>query len=713
MAALKSAKQKVLPDAFLAIAGLCCLSVSVSGWLTTPEFSSQLWPGDIHQEVIAALGGTISTDAVGKMRSDLPALSVLSRLMLVSVVCVFGWAIRLRQTGSGDRLVLWNVIRHSLRRIVLFAFVGVIWWLPFFFNAEAAGSVRIFAVGVLPLWAPFIFACLIDSLLLPFRHRSREIRPTSAGSAGRLSGVRIPLLLLTLAWTGVSFWMNKCLYEQLFIPHGDSAMYEEHLWNVWHGKGFRSYLDQGLFLGEHIQVIHLLLLPLHILWPSHLLLELTESVALGFCTVPVFLIGRRHTGSEKAAFWLAMAWLLFFPMHYLDIAIDQKTFRPIALAVPALFWMIEFAERRSVRGTSIFLILALSAKEDVALITCPLLMVLAVLEFRQGRSAVFSDASDTSTKASCGKVFAVLSVLSLAYLMIAVLILIPAFRSGGDVHYSQYFGDLGRSPGELVKTAFTDPARVLAHVLSVRTALYVCVFLLPLGLTPLFSPLRLLSAVFTFVMLALLQLNVADGGDLPPVPYHHFHAPMLPVLFWAASVGLRSGGDALRRMIPQGKALETESSTGLSTLIFLSCALTAVTGSAMPCGASFWSDESPFGVHSLYIPTDVQQQERSRLAQKVVAMIPKSAHVASTDFIHTRLTHCERSYDYSDYPRAVNNYKPGVPPDTDYIVIDTGHRYSKIRTPSEVPELDDGSGSWELLPDQFNGMFLVLKRRGI
>ena len=68
--------------------------------------------------------------------------------------------------------------------------------------------------------------------------------------------------------------MNIGLWNSLLVPHGDSAMYEEHLWNVLHGKGFRSYLDNNrLFLGEHVQVIHLLLIPLYSLWPSHVLLE--------------------------------------------------------------------------------------------------------------------------------------------------------------------------------------------------------------------------------------------------------------------------------------------------------------------------------------------------------------------------------------------------------------------------------------------------------
>ena len=90
--------------------------------------------------------------------------------------------------------------------------------------------------------------------------------------------------------------MNWQLYRSLQLPHGDSAMYEEHLWNLLHGKGFRSYLDQGIFLGEHVQVIHLLLIPLYLLWPSQMLLELCDSALLAASCVPVYWIARRHSG---------------------------------------------------------------------------------------------------------------------------------------------------------------------------------------------------------------------------------------------------------------------------------------------------------------------------------------------------------------------------------------------------------------------------------
>ena len=86
--------------------------------------------------------------------------------------------------------------------------------------------------------------------------------------------VWLGMLIYTLVFTG----LNWQLYHALRLPHGDSAMYEEHLWNLLHGKGFRSFLDNGrLFLGEHVQVVHLLLVPAYLLWPSHLLLELVQG----------------------------------------------------------------------------------------------------------------------------------------------------------------------------------------------------------------------------------------------------------------------------------------------------------------------------------------------------------------------------------------------------------------------------------------------------
>jgi hypothetical protein len=126
-----------------------------------------------------------------------------------------------------------------------------------------------------------------------------------------------------------------------------------------------------------------------------------------------------------------------------------------------------------------------------------------------------------------------------------------------------------------------------------------------------------------------------------------------------------------------------------------------------PLSIGFWDPDSGFYWRDLYVVG-----KRAELFPRVLEEIPdQTARVASTDFVHPRFTHFQRSYDYSDYPRAVNNYQPGVPPDTDYIVIDTQHKYSKIKRPDQVPEYRDHPDQWELLPDTTDGYFIVLKRK--
>lgn len=655
----------------------CC----VHGWLTDPIVSQGLWPADVQRGIVAMGGGSSAANAVGDVIHEISVGPLVIRIGgIIGLLCL--------GLAFGCRRATKVAVRQTT---TLFA-ASCLWWLIWLPGDLGFAAAAQWAVGIAPLWISATCGTFCWIWLAAFLCPGTAAAPSQKNARAAV-GV---LWVAMVGWVVVSFWMNFCLYEQLLIPHGDSAMYEEHLWNMWHGKGFRSYLDQGLFLGEHVQVIHLLLLPLHMFWPSHLLLELAESMALASCAIPIFRMTRRTTGSAWAGTFLGMAWLLYFPMHFLDIAIDQKTFRPIALGLPFLFWLVEYIELKKYWAALVCLVLALSAKEDMALITFPLLTVLAI------RAGNRTDA----------KWPAMMALGSVVYLVVVVLLVIPWFRAGEVVHYSRYFGDLGNSPGELVKTGLREPGRVIAQALTVQTLLYVFVFLLPLAFLPVRRLLCLAAGVLTFGMLSLLQFG--DNSGLPPVPYHHFHAPLLVVVFWAAICGLPVEKQADRKSVFSRLwdwlLLRRNDAVGAAGLVLCLCAATGLTGSMMPFGVAFWSQESSFSYQRLYAPTDAQQQERAAMVDEVLAVIPMNARVASTDFIHTRLTHREKSYDYSSYLRKVNNYQPGVPADTDYIVIDTRHKYSKYRSAADVPELNE-SDDWELLPDTTNGAFLILRRK--
>ena len=503
------------------LAGLVCASLTLSHWLTTPEIADLFWPQDINRRVVSLLGGDIVPDALGRFIPELSALSVAIRLAGLTLFAAAAvWLICPRQEFSKPAVRLLTGLG------IAWLGTGLLWCAvelvgrPFVYN--------ILVSGVMSLTGITVWFWLTAAGRAREERTSLDARLSTPVSSRSTAAAWVVLLSVTACWIGVSFWLNERLYTNLLIPHGDSAMYEEHLWNVWHGKGFRSYLDQGLFLGEHIQVIHLFLLPFHMVWPSHLLLELAESVALGSCAIPLFLIVRQRTHDHWAAVLVGMAWLVYFPMHYLDIAIDQKTFRPICLGMPFLFWMIWSVQRAYWKRAWLFLVVSLLAKEDVALITGSVATVLAI-----------SSQSFEVDSAGMRRWGIAAAVFSLVWLLGSVLIVIPAFRSGEVVHYSRYFGDLGNSPGELLKTAVTEPTRVLAWIFSGRTLQYFFVLAAPLCFLVVRSPLKLAAGLLTFVMLSLIQLGTrADGTGFPPVPYHHFHAPLLVVVFWALANSL-------------------------------------------------------------------------------------------------------------------------------------------------------------------------------
>jgi uncharacterized membrane protein len=305
------------------------------------------------------------------------------------------------------------------------------------------------------------------------------------------------------------------------------------------------------------------------------------------------------------------------------------------------------------------------------------------------------------------------AVSAATYLLLAVFVVIPWFRSGADPHYARYFGHLGTTPGELLRTAIAKPSLILDQWFSTRSVIYGLSLLLPLGFLPLCSISRLLVALPFFGMLSLLEFADGHNGGTSEyvVPFHHFHAPLVAIVFWAAASGMRNVA-----RIPNAVAVRWQRLVPahwsecwprfVRHFVWTSSLATSLFMSVGPTGIPFWDSRSTWYWKTLYIPG-----ERAKRFPQVIEQIPRTARVASTDFVHPRFTHHERSYDYSGYRRAVSGNQVGAPADTEYIVIDTQHPYSTIHTPDQIPEFREHPDQWTLLPDATGGYFVVLKRQ--
>lgn len=722
-AASRSTLPKLIAALLCVLAGSMLTSLALETALSDADIGASLMSRTLWRRIVNRLH-ELSGEGGGAL--ELVDGRLVAQVSLAAVgVCVASLAVFCWIFGSGLAAVLGK--RRLSAMLGEWGLYGWLWWLiPGAWEGLRliAAEHRLEALNTFLLAVPeFWYALAIGGWLATFFMLSSRLPHNSVALQRDVGpgGFAATVLIMAALYAAVFTAMNWQLYRGLLVPHGDSAMYEEHLWNLTHGKGFRSYLDRGLFLGEHIQVIHLLLTPIYLLWPSHLLLELCESLALAAGALPVYWIVRRHCGSKRVATLLAGAYLLYFPLQFLDIAIDLKTFRPIAFGVPLVLFALDQLERGRYGTMIVLLLFALSAKEDYALVIAPLGVWIALRQARSRASlqkrtggvagmAASGDGPPTEAPARMasgrlGVLGLMLAVFGAVYLVIATQVVIPWFRAGAEVHYARYFSKFGETLGEIGWNMLSNPGLLFGELLTVNTVVYALGLLLPLGFVPLLAPGRLAVGLPLFCLLCL--------NEIAQDPRHHFHAPLVPIVFWASAAGLATPTMGLRRATSMSRtadlvahAIKVRRWYWPAYFVFTTSLAAGIFFSLSPLGLRFWDRGSQYYWQSLYVPGP-----RAEMFQRVEQLIPKDSRVASTDFVHPRFTHYERSYDYSEYPRAVNDNKPGAPPDTDYIVIDTRHRYSKIRQPAQIPEYRNNFEDWELMPVETDGYFIVLRRR--
>lgn len=673
--------------------GWVLLTTTLQTWLSQSSTATAIFSPATYNRLLESLGD-VTTERIGTTEfHNVP----WATLLIWSAV----WLGILAALGSAGLL---RTAHAEQRRLVLSRWVFVVgcgaiaiglwdWtWLAATLIGGETGQALL--IACVPFWLASCLAGVLTAWLMLRRGTSTTIQPNSP---------EVPIwpgravLVMILLYTLIFVTMNWRLWFNLYLPHGDSAMYEEHLWNVLHGKGFRSYLDQGLFLGEHVQVVHLGLLPLYVFWPSHLLLELCESFCLAAGAWPVAWMTWRQTRSRTATLAIAAAYLLYTPMQFLDIEIDLKTFRPEAFGIPLLLLTLDQLDRGRWKGFLAGILACLTVKEDFALIMLPLGLWIAGTSWRP---ATHSDLKSALAGRRWLVTGLLLSIGGLVYLWLATRVVMPYFRTGQEIHYASYFSRLGDSPEAIVRTVLMRPGFVLGELCNLSTFLYALALLIPVAGAALASPGRLAVG---FPLFGILCLN-----ELARDPRHQFHAWLVAIVFWAVACGLPRWalfvGWVTQRLTLTDWTAEASLRLG-SHVVWTSALATGLFFSLSPCGIPFWDPGSNWYWARLYGPND-----RGPQFAKIPPQIPTSSRVASTDFVHPRFTHYERSYDYSQYLRRASGYEHRVPDDTDFIVIDATHPYSEIHRPEEVPEFHDES-RWELLPIETGGHFIVLRRK--
>jgi uncharacterized membrane protein len=263
--------------------------------------------------------------------------------------------------------------------------------------------------------------------------------------------------------------------------------------------------EQTSRLASHVDPILVLFAPLWRVWPSPAVLLVVQAIAIALGALPVFLLARKHLGSERVALGFALAYLLYPATQWLTL----NEFHPVALACPLLLAAFWFLDEDRLLPFAVCAVLAAATKEEVALVIAGL--------------GVWYGVSRRRWTLGAGIALAGVVVSALA-----VEVVIPYFNDGSDASFYGRYREVGGSAAGIVRTAFTDPLTLFRVAFDGEGLAYLASLLVPLALLPLGAPLTLLPA------LPEVALNLLSSTDTQTSIHFHYTAAEIPALFAAA-----------------------------------------------------------------------------------------------------------------------------------------------------------------------------------
>jgi len=309
----------------------------------------------------------------------------------------------------------------------------------------------------------------------------------------------------------IFFSIFSIVRYEAFVPATfDLGNMEQAAWNTTRGDILRmtTYYPAETRMFFHIEPIFLVIAPFFSLWTNPKMLLIIQTIILAFGALPVFLIATEKLKSNLAGVLLAGAYLLNPALQQANIS----DFHPLVLAPTFILFAFYFLIKSSYKTSLVFFILAAFCREEIAIMV--FLFGIYIFFFKNKKWG------------------AAIGLFGLAWAIIALAFLIPLFSpTGAPLQYEKYsrFGD---TPIEIIKYIVTHPFSIFELYHGLGQLNYLFFLLIPLALTPLFSPALLLTGAFSFMVVFLSDFAGLQAG------LHQYSAPLVAPIFIAGIFGL-------------------------------------------------------------------------------------------------------------------------------------------------------------------------------
>ena len=432
---------------------------------------------------------------------------------------------------------------------------------------------------------------------------------------------RLPLILviLLIALYVLNFGALSLLKHASFQTHtADLGNMDQPIWNTLQGRFVEETKDDGTQstrLTDHVEPIFALVSLLFLVYDGVESILILQTLAIAIGALPVYWLARRRLKSDWAAVAFAAVYLLLPALQ----AANLTEFHAVPLAVTPLLFAFYFIEEENPLGLWISALLALSVKEEIALLV--FMLGLYTVLFRKMKIHG-----------------AVLALVSLAWFVSTTFVIIPHFAESGNSVYVGRYESLGGSFSSVLRVTLTQPWRVVELLLSGGRPAYLAGLLSGTGFLSLFSPVVLIMGAPVFLANALSDYPAMFSGEF------HYSAPVIPFIIIAAIYGTGWLTDSLsRRGWKRNHVL-----TVLTVWVFL-----------WSLGYNYFRGFAPWsGDFELPVVTS-----HHRLFRRFADQIPPDAVISTTPPLFPHLSHRPVIY----------LFRPDAPPnlrDAEFVLLD-------------------------------------------
>jgi uncharacterized membrane protein len=436
------------------------------------------------------------------------------------------------------------------------------------------------------------------------------VPPVSSSIQARLrTRILTPQGLVSIAATtwAVGF-AGVCvvMFDRFLNRRFDLGNMTQAVWSTAHGHPLEVTAASGeqiTRLAVHVDPILALFVPLWWIWSSPLVLMVVQAGALAIGALPVFWFASKRLPSERAAAYLALAYLSYPALQWRAM----NDFHPTNIGVPLLLFAIWYLDEERLAMFAVFAAAALGTQEQMGLVIAGIGLVHAV-------------------RARRPKLGVAIAALGIGWSTFCFGFVIPHFAHGANPNTSRFEG-VGGSASGILLTIVNHPLRIVEALHSNDL-----IFLLIMGAP--FLGLFMLAPEWLLPAAPQLALPLLSARATDTTINNHLFSPVIPFLIIASVVGI----SRLGRYSEHG-----------ARLILAASALSLVIGP--------WQ---------LLQGMPVGQTARVRAADAAVALVSDDEAVSSTNFLGSKVSDRRHVYTFPVVTRAkwviVDETDPLLPP---------------------------------------------------